>query len=162
MKDEILTTADTSRPEDLGRRDFMRLFGGGIIIFFSADLPASAFQEPPPMGQKPREWRADGRLFRSERLSQNRRRWKVTVFSGKVELGQSNTTALARWPQKNSAFHWIHPNDHGGYRFMPWDMGTFGSMSVRVYGAALRSAAAEAREILLDLAAERLKTPNRA
>jgi nicotinate dehydrogenase subunit B len=38
-------------------------------------------------------------------------------------------------------------------------MGTFGSMSIRVYGAALRSAAAEARGILLEMASEQLKTP---
>jgi nicotinate dehydrogenase subunit B len=41
----------------------------------------------------------------------------------------------------------------------PYDMGTFGSMSVRIYGASLRSAAAEARAILVDMAAEQLKTP---
>jgi len=38
-------------------------------------------------------------------------------------------------------------------------MGTFGSMSVRVYGAALRSAAAEAKAILLEMAAEQINTP---
>jgi len=39
------------------------------------------------------------------------------------------------------------------------DMGTFGSMSIRIYGAALRSAAAEAKAILLEMASEQLKTP---
>jgi isoquinoline 1-oxidoreductase len=36
-------------------------------------------------------------------------------------------------------------------------MGTFGSMSIRIFGASLRSAAAEAKAILLDMAAEQLK-----
>jgi isoquinoline 1-oxidoreductase len=38
----------------------------------------------------------------------------------------------------------------------PWDMGTFGSMTTRFFGPPLRAAAAEAREVLLELAAEKL------
>jgi isoquinoline 1-oxidoreductase len=38
----------------------------------------------------------------------------------------------------------------------PWDMGTFGSMSIRFFGPAVRAAAAKARLVLTDLAAERL------
>jgi isoquinoline 1-oxidoreductase len=41
----------------------------------------------------------------------------------------------------------------------PWDMGTFGSMSTRFFGPPLRNAAAEARLVLLELGAERLKKP---
>ena len=41
----------------------------------------------------------------------------------------------------------------------PWDMGTFGSMSTRFFGPPLRAAAAEAREVLLELAAEKLDVP---
>ena len=41
----------------------------------------------------------------------------------------------------------------------PWDMGTFGSMSTRFFGPALRVAGAEARLVLLELASEYLKTP---
>jgi isoquinoline 1-oxidoreductase len=85
---------------------------------------------------------------------------KVTVFSGKVELGQSNTTALAQMAGEELGL----PLESirmvmGDTDLCPWDMGTFGSMSVRVYGSALRSAAAEARAILLELASEQLKTP---
>ena len=38
----------------------------------------------------------------------------------------------------------------------PWDAGTFGSLSIRSFGPALRAAAAEAREVLCELAAEKL------
>jgi nicotinate dehydrogenase subunit B len=38
----------------------------------------------------------------------------------------------------------------------PWDMGTFGSRSTKFYGPLLRAAAAKAREILIELAAEQL------
>jgi nicotinate dehydrogenase subunit B len=41
----------------------------------------------------------------------------------------------------------------------PWDMGTFGSMSTRFFGPPLRAAGAEARRVLLELAAEHLKLP---
>jgi isoquinoline 1-oxidoreductase len=41
----------------------------------------------------------------------------------------------------------------------PWDMGTFGSMSTRFFGPALRAAAAEAKNVLLELAAESLQVP---
>ncbi|MFH1068286.1 MAG: molybdopterin cofactor-binding domain-containing protein, partial [Candidatus Glassbacteria bacterium] len=41
----------------------------------------------------------------------------------------------------------------------PWDMGTFGSRTTRFFGPALRGAAAEARTILLDLAAEQWQVP---
>jgi isoquinoline 1-oxidoreductase len=41
----------------------------------------------------------------------------------------------------------------------PWDAGTFGSMSTRMFGPALRAAAAEARVVLLELAADALKVP---
>jgi len=40
----------------------------------------------------------------------------------------------------------------------PWDRGTFGSMTTRFFGPPLRAAAAEARAVLLELAAEYLQT----
>lgn len=41
----------------------------------------------------------------------------------------------------------------------PWDMGTFGSMTTRFFGPPLREAAAKARAVLMELAAEYLQTP---
>ena len=41
----------------------------------------------------------------------------------------------------------------------PWDMGTFGSMTTRFFGPAFRAAGAEARAVLVELAAERLGVP---
>jgi isoquinoline 1-oxidoreductase len=46
----------------------------------------------------------------------------------------------------------------GDTALCPWDMGTFGSMSTRFFGPPLRAAAAEARGVLIELAAEYLKT----
>jgi isoquinoline 1-oxidoreductase len=41
----------------------------------------------------------------------------------------------------------------------PWDMGTFGSLTIRSFGPVLRAAVAEARAVLTELAAERLQLP---
>ncbi len=81
---------------------------------------------------------------------------RVTAFTGKVNLGQDNRTALSllvadelRAPL--SAVRLVM----GDTDVCPYDMGTFGSRSVPEAGEALRHAAASARERLLDLAAER-------
>jgi isoquinoline 1-oxidoreductase len=47
----------------------------------------------------------------------------------------------------------------GDTQLCPWDMGTFGSMSTRFFGPALRGAAAEAKAVLLELASQRLQVP---
>ena len=47
----------------------------------------------------------------------------------------------------------------GDTALCPWDSGTHGSRSIRGFGPPLRAAAAEARAILLELAAEHLKIP---
>ena len=83
----------------------------------------------------------------------------VTVFSGKVELGQGIRTALAQIvsDELDVAIHRIrmetvdtsHSPDEGR---------TVGSNSVQDSGSALRHAAAQARQILLDNAAARLDT----
>ena len=152
-----LSTSDT-----FGRRDFVKLLGGGIIILFSIDSPLPAQQGPPPkqgfpgfgppgMGGAAPDWNAYLRIGEDG---------KITVFSGKIEQGQANTTALAQMAAEELGV----PMESitmimGDTDLCPWDMGTFGSMSVRIYGAALRSAAAEAKAILLELASEQLKTP---
>jgi isoquinoline 1-oxidoreductase len=46
----------------------------------------------------------------------------------------------------------------GDTRLCPWDGGTNGSRSVKYFGPALRTAAAEAREVLIQLAADQLQT----
>lgn len=84
----------------------------------------------------------------------------VVALSGKIEYGQGIRTAFA----KIVAGELGVPFDRvrvvlGETDEVPWDMGTFGSMSVANDGAALRRAAAFARERLLDRAAEKLGAP---
>jgi nicotinate dehydrogenase subunit B len=84
----------------------------------------------------------------------------VTVFSGKIEMGQGVMTSLAQEAAEDlgvslDAIEMVM----GDTGRCPWDMGTFGSLTTRMFGPALRAAAAEARAILLQLAAERLGAP---
>ncbi len=152
---------DNSKLDDFGRRDFMRLLGGGVIVFFSVGSPASAYQGlgqgPRGMGGMPGMGGGAADLNAYLKIGED---GKVTVFSGKIEQGQANTTALAQMAAEDLGVSLDSITMvMGDTDLCPWDMGTFGSMSIRVYGAALRSAAAEAKGILLEMAAEQLKTP---
>jgi nicotinate dehydrogenase subunit B len=133
----------------LARRDFLKMVGGGIVVFFAADYTA--------LGAQFRGMRQETDLNAYLRIAED---GKVTVFSGKIEMGQGNTTALAQMAadELGVAFDSV-TMVMGDTDLCPWDMGTFGSMSIRIYGQAMRAAAAEAREILLVLASEQLKKP---
>ncbi|HSQ61855.1 MAG TPA: molybdopterin cofactor-binding domain-containing protein [Polyangiaceae bacterium] len=84
----------------------------------------------------------------------------VVAYSGKVELGQGIRTAFARIVAEELDVPAarvrvvLGETDH-----VPWDMGTFGSMSVAFDGATLRTAAARARELLVQRASETLGVP---
>jgi aerobic-type carbon monoxide dehydrogenase small subunit (CoxS/CutS family) len=80
----------------------------------------------------------------------------VTAFSGKVDFGQDNRTALAMIVAdalgvSPAAVRLVM----GDTDVCPYDMGTFGSRSMPDAGTYLRGAAATARSALLGLAADR-------
>ena len=84
----------------------------------------------------------------------------VTAYAGKVEYGQGIRSGLAmevadelRLPLE--AIEVVL----GDTDMVPWDMGTFGSQSTARVGLQLRKAAATARHVLLELAADRLDLP---
>lgn len=84
----------------------------------------------------------------------------ITVFTGKVELGQGLRTALARIAAEelDVALHRIRVETADSARG-PDEYMTVGSQSMPAAGTALRGAAAEARAVLLELAAQRLGAP---
>ena len=137
----------------LSRRAFLKAVGGGIIVFFSAGvLPAQERTgRNSVQGQGlPADFNAFLRIGADGR---------VTLFTGKIEMGQGIVTSLAQM----LADELDVPVDRvdmvmGDTDLCPWDMGTFGSMSTRFFGPPLREAASEARTVLLSLAAERLNT----
>ncbi len=138
---------------DLSRRDFFALAGSGLFVFFRVE-DLAAFQEPerlPARQGYPTDFNAYLRIGADGR---------TTCFVGKVELGQGSKTSLAQLlaEELDIAFDSVDMV-MGDTDVCPWDMGTFGSLSIRQFGPILRAAGAEARAVLVQLAAERLRAP---
>lgn len=84
----------------------------------------------------------------------------VTLFTGKVELGQGLKTALSQMAAEEldlpvARFRVVT----GDTEVTPNEGGTVGSQSIEQSGAVLRQAAADVRVVLLDLAAAKLDVP---
>lgn len=131
------------------RRDFLKNLGGGIIIVFS--LSELAFTgKYAPQEQLP-EFNAFLRVKEDGR---------VDCYSGKIEMGQGINTSLAQTLADELEVD-IHSVDMimGDTNLVPYDAGTWGSMTTRFHDPLIRAAAAEAREVLRELAAEKLGLP---
>ena len=131
----------------LDRRAFLKLLGGGIIVLVRL--------RPSGVWAQGRGYPTDINAYL--RIGENGR---VTVFSGKIEMGQGVMTSLAQMAAEDlgvslDSIEMIL----GDTDRCPWDMGTFGSLTTRMFGPALRTAAAEARQVLMELAAKQLGAP---
>jgi isoquinoline 1-oxidoreductase len=133
----------------LTRRDLFKVLGGGILILCALD--ESGAQESGGGrrrgggGETPQE--LDAWLHIGEDGA-------VTVFTGKVEVGQNIRTSLSQAVAEElraplASVHLVMA-DTG---LTPFDMGTFGSRTTPSMAPQLRKVAAAARELLLDLAA---------
>ncbi len=131
----------------LDRRNFLKVFTGGIIVFFSVD-PSLEAQE-----SRTRGYPSDPNAYL--KIGEDGR---ITVYSGKIEMGQGVITSLAQMAADELGVT-LESIDMvlGDTDLCPTDMGTFGSMSTRFFGPALRAAAAEARTVLVDLGSQQLK-----
>ncbi|HYM10656.1 MAG TPA: molybdopterin cofactor-binding domain-containing protein [Bryobacterales bacterium] len=139
---------------ELGRRGFFQALGGGIVVVLAA---RGAGAQESGGGRRGR-----GRRGRSEPLPQEISAWLhigedggVTVFTGKVEVGQNARTSLTQAVAEElrapmSAIRLVM----GDTDLTPFDMGTFGSRTTPTMWPQLRKVAAAAREMLIDLAAE--------
>ena len=79
----------------------------------------------------------------------------TTAFTGKVDVGQGNRTALSQLVAEELRVSLESVRlVMGDTDVCPFDMGTFGSRSMPDAGEDLRTAAAHARELLLSTAAE--------
>ena len=108
----------------ISRRGFLQMAGAGLFIFFITD-PMAAFQEPtrlPAPTSYPTDFNAYLRIGGDGR---------VTCFVGKVEMGQGSKTALAQLlaDELDVSFDSVDMV-MGDTELCPWDMGTFGSLSV--------------------------------
>ena len=130
----------------LDRRRFFQLTGGGIAVFVSLGPRALFAQDRRPA--YPEDFNAYLLIGKDGR---------VTVFSGKIEMGQGVMTSQAQMVAEELGVA-VASIDMilGDTDRCPWDMGTFGSLTTRMFGPALRAAAAEARLVLVQLASKRL------
>ena len=134
---------------EMDRRSFIEILGGGILVVVSLGPDALEGQE------RRRGYPSDVNAYL--RIGADGR---VTVFSGKIEMGQGVMTSLAQMLAEDLGVP-LESIDMvmGDTDRCPWDMGTFGSLSTRMFGPALRAAGAEARRILVQLASEQLGVP---
>src|SRR5438132_3154914 len=141
------------------RRDFIKAFGLGIV--FNVPMTRVLAQQ---RGQG-----ESGRGGFNERTPQEIGAWihvdedgGVSVFTGKVEVGQNTRTSLTQAVADElhvpiTSIRMVM----GDTDRTPFDAGTFGSRSTPTMAPQLRKAAAAAREMLIAMAAEQLKVePN--
>ena len=137
---------------DLDRRDFFKFLGAGIVVV-SVLKPAVVAQE------------SGGGRRRGESLPKEIDAWlhigedgKVTVYTGKVEVGQNIRTSLTQAVSEElhvpiSKIELVM----GDTKLTPFDMGTFGSRTTPTMNLQLRGVAAAARDTLIGLAAAQWK-----
>ncbi|HUF77373.1 MAG TPA: molybdopterin cofactor-binding domain-containing protein [Thermoanaerobaculia bacterium] len=131
----------------IDRRAFLKMVGGGIVVLVTA-RPAALLSQDRRRPIYPDDLNAYLRIGEDGR---------VTIFSGKIEMGQGVMTSQAQMAAEElgvalDAIEMVL----GDTDRCPWDMGTFGSLTTRMFGPALRAAAAEARAVLVRLAAKEL------
>jgi CO/xanthine dehydrogenase Mo-binding subunit len=130
---------------DLDRRSFVKLLGGGIVVLVTTS-PLDLF------GQQRRGYPEDPNAYL--RIDEN---GKITLFSGKIEMGQGVHTSLAQMAAEELGVSVDSITMcMGDTDACPWDAGTWGSLTTRMFGPAVRAAAAEARTVLMNLAAKKL------
>jgi len=138
---------------DLDRREFFKFLGAGVLVV-SALKPAMVAQES-----------GGARQRRGESLPKEIDAWlhigengKVTVYTGKAEMGQNIRTSLSQAVAEE-----LHvPIEKiemvmGDTQLTPFDMGTFGSRTTPTMNLQLRKVAAAACDVLIGLAAAQLK-----
>jgi len=133
-------------PLSAPRRGFLKLAGGTLLVWVATGPVPTQAQPATPA--PPADFNAYFLFARSGR---------VTVYSGKIEMGQGVLTSQAQIAAQALGVA-VTSIDMvlGDTDTCPWDMGTFGSLSTRMFGPVLRAAALQAREVLLGLAAARL------
>ena len=136
----------------IGRRDFFRILGGGILIFFQPWNVLDVMALPADQARTlPKDYNAFLHIAEDG---------TVTCFTGKIEMGQGIITSLAMEmaDELNVPFEKVKMV-MGDTDLCPYDAGTWGSMTTRGFGPNMRAAAAEARGVLLDLASAQLGVP---
>ena len=134
------------------RRRFLKSVGGGVVVLFTTTPGFSLAEESHAASA------SGGEGFNAYlRVGDDGR---VTCFTGKIEMGQGIITSLPQMlaDELDVAVDMIDMVT-GDTDRCPFDRGTWGSLTTRVFGPELRAAGAQARGILLGLAGEKLAVP---
>ncbi|HET9745022.1 MAG TPA: molybdopterin cofactor-binding domain-containing protein, partial [Chitinophagaceae bacterium] len=137
----------------LDRRKFFKLTGGGLIVaFVLKDLLSfndeTSSAETTSMAAGVESWIHIGEDG------------TVSVYTGKVEVGQNIRTSLSQIVAEELMVPVMSIRMiMGDTDLVPYDAGTFGSRTTPQMGTQLRKAAATARLALLDMAAKKWNTP---
>ncbi len=141
--------ATTRSRLDLKRRDFFTLIGGGIAVYLSSRNPQELLALP--LVQR-REVPEDFNAFLTIHEDGT-----VICHVGKIEMGQGPITSL---PQQVADELDVNIESikmvMGDTAICSYDAGTWGSLTTREYSHYLRAACAEARAVLVQLAAKHL------
>ncbi|HEX4064490.1 MAG TPA: molybdopterin cofactor-binding domain-containing protein [Acidobacteriaceae bacterium] len=145
---ELEGIRDRVRAFELDRREFLRLCGGGLLVCLAG--PGASAQE-------------SGRRLGGHALPQEVSAWihiatdgGITVYTGKVEIGQNIRTSLAQQVAEELRVPFASITmTMGDTDLVPWDAGTFGSRTTPTMGPQLRNMAAAARQLLVEQAARR-------
>lgn len=145
------TPDSTQRTFTLNRREWLKLFGAGILV---CAVDARALQESGGRARSSEEESVPRGISSWIHIGSDNR---VTVFTGKAEMGQNIRTSLSQQIAEE-----LHvPVDSitmvmADTDLCPFDMGTFGSRTTPQMGTELRNIAAAAREMLIDIAVKPL------
>jgi nicotinate dehydrogenase subunit B len=139
---------------ELDRREFFKLLGGGLLVV--SVLQATSWTQES----------GGARARRGDSLPQSIDAWlhigengTVTVYTGKVEVGQNIRTSLTQAVAEELSY----PMEKielvmGDTQLTPFDMGTFGSRTTPTMNLQLRKVASTARDMLVGLAAAQWQT----
>jgi len=149
--DQAKASISTVEPgQAFSRRGFLKSVGGGVVVLFTTVPRFSQADALITLGTPP--------AFNAYlRIGEDGR---VTCFTGKIEMGQGISTSLPQMladelDVKVDMIDMVM----GDTDRCPFDRGTWGSLTTRVFGPELRAAGAKARQTLLQLAHEKLGLP---
>ena len=138
---------------EMQRRDFFKVLGGGVLIVLA--LKDAMAQQESGVGGRRGGGQRPVEIGAWLHIAEN---GTITAYTGKAEVGQNIRTSLTQAVAEElrapvSTIKIVM----GDTDLTPFDAGTFGSRTTPDMFPQIRKAAAAAREVMLDLAAEQLK-----
>jgi len=155
MKKRVTTDNESLKSQELSgmkRREFFKLLGGGIFIFFQPWDPSELFDiQTQQRRSLPTEFNAFLQIAEDG---------FVNCYTGKIEMGQGAITSLAQImaDEIEVPFERVRMV-MGDTDLCPWDGGTSGSNTIRTFSPRMRVAAAEAKTVLMQLGSDYLHVP---